>query len=132
MRQGGQGGTPATPREKGYLSGGKGKPLGQGQKKLDLQPKKKVLGLDWHNVFQIQEGWKDVVPDKHIAKVWDLQAEGGGPPHQLLWAKTGPGSGGLGKKPAHQMGFSQVHQGALWPMGQGCMVQVSWMHCYHG
>ena len=76
LRQGGQGGTPATPREKGYLSGGKGKPLGQGQKKLDLQPKKKVLGLDWHNVFQIQEGWKDVVPDKHIAKVWDLQAEG--------------------------------------------------------
>ena len=71
-------GTPATPREKGSLGGGgKGKPLEQGQKKLNLQPrqKAKVLCLDWHNVFQIQEGWKDVVPDRHINKIWDLQAE---------------------------------------------------------
>ena len=63
-------GTPATPREKGSLGGGR-KPLEQGQKKS-----RKVLCLDWHNVFQIQEGWKDVVPDRHIQKLWDLQGEG--------------------------------------------------------
>ena len=79
-------GTPATPREEGSLhkgkGGRKGKPLEQGQ--VDLQPNsrgkplkqgKKVLCLDWHNVFQIQMGGKDCVPDGRIQKVWDLQAE---------------------------------------------------------
>ena len=60
-------GTPATPREKGTL-----------ETRVKLVEKKKVLCLDWHNVFQIQDEWskKDIVPDLHINRVWDLQAEG--------------------------------------------------------
>ena len=75
---------PCAPREKGSLGGGvlqaKGQPLQQGQVQLDplregRKGSKRVLCLDWHNVFQIKEGWKDVVPDRHINKIWDLQAE---------------------------------------------------------
>ena len=60
-------GTPATPTERGTL-----------ETRVKLVEKKKVLCLDWHNVFQIQDKWtkKDIVPDLHISKVWDLQAEG--------------------------------------------------------
>ena len=60
-------GTPATPREKGTL-----------ETRVKLVEKKKVLCLDWHNVFQIQDEWskKDIVPALHINRVWDLQAEG--------------------------------------------------------
>ena len=58
----------------------KGQPLQQGQVQLDplregRKGSKRVLCLDWHNVFQIKEGWKDVVPGRHINKIWDLQAE---------------------------------------------------------